>query len=733
MEKEVENWVAFVSTYPPRECGIATFTEDLTNAIQKRTDKNIKNILIALNNNGVNIYNYSKIVKYQISDTDVCDYINAANFINNNKKIKLVCIQHEFGIFGGSCGDYLLAFLELISKPVIITFHSVIPNPNKNLKKVVVAITNRVEEIVVMNKKAVSILRNRYGVKKTITVIPHGIPIVNMESQEKEKENLGLQGRFVLSSFGMMSKGKGYEYVIDAVAKLVKKYPNLIYLIVGETHPIVRKRDGESYRNFLENKINKLRLKNHVKFYNKYLSLDELIRFLKASDLYISSSQDPNQITSGTLSYAIGAGRVVISTPFLHALDSLTPRIGVLAKFKDSASFEKNISYLISNPDVIKEMEKNAYYATRKMTWPNVASAYIQLFKKYIPELISEDKLLPEINISHLEKLTDDFGVIQFAKQGNPDISSGYTLDDNARALVASTMLYKIKKEFKQLSLIKVYLNFIKYVLSDDGLFYNYVDKDRKIDTTSWSEDAHGRAIWALGYLIGSDSMPPDLRDEAEKLLIAGLDKIENTQHLRSAAFAISGLYFYNQKINDKSITKKIVDLAEKIVASYKKNSQENWRWFEEGLTYANSKIPESLLYTYKATNDAKFLSIALESLDFLIKNTLFEGKMIPIGERGWYEKGGERAMFDQQPVDVSYTVQTLILAYKITSQEKFRNMTLNTFQWFLGKNTLGQVVYNEVTGGCHDGLGHDAINLNQGAESTISYLLARLSMTDII
>src|SRR3989344_3392864 len=311
MEKEVENWVAFVSTYPPRECGIATFTEDLTNAIQKRTDKNIKNILIALNNNGVNIYNYSKIVKYQISDTDVCDYINAANFINNNKKIKLVCIQHEFGIFGGSCGDYLLAFLELISKPVIITFHSVIPNPNKNLKKVVVAITNRVEEIVVMNKKAVSILRNRYGVKKTITVIPHGIPIVNMESQEKEKENLGLQGRFVLSSFGMMSKGKGYEYVIDAVAKLVKKYPNLIYLIVGETHPIVRKRDGESYRNFLENKINKLRLKNHVKFYNKYLTLDELIKFLKASDLYISSSQDPNQITSGTLSYAIGAGRVV--------------------------------------------------------------------------------------------------------------------------------------------------------------------------------------------------------------------------------------------------------------------------------------------------------------------------------------------------------------------------------------------------------------------------------------
>ncbi|MEK6850085.1 MAG: glycosyltransferase [Nanoarchaeota archaeon] len=733
MEKEVENWVAFVSTYPPRECGIATFTEDLTSAIQKRTDKSLKNVLIALNNNGVNIYNYGKIVKYQINDTDVCDYVNAANFINNNEKIKLVCIQHEFGIFGGTYGDYLLAFIELINKPIILNFHSVMPNPNKNLKKIVGAIADRVEEIVVMNKKAVSILRNNYGIRKSITVIPHGIPTVNMESQKKEKENLNLQGKFVLSSFGMMSRGKGYEYVIDAVAKLVKKHPNLLYLIIGETHPIVRKREGEAYRNFLEDKIDKLKLKNHVKFYNKYLSAAELINFLKASDLYISSSQDPNQITSGTLAYAVGAGRVVVSTPFLHALDLLTPKIGVLTKFKDSTSFKEKISYLISNQDVIKEMEKNAYYATRKMTWPNVASSYIQLFKKYIPDLISEDKLLPEINVSHLQNLTDDFGVIQFAKQSNPDVSSGYTLDDNARALVASTMLYKIKREFKQLSLIRTYLNFIRYVLSDEGTFYNYVDRDRKADINSWSEDAHGRAIWALGYLTGSDFIPSDLRNEAEKLLISGLSRIENTMHLRSAAFTISGLYFYNQKVNDGDIKKKIVALGEKIVDSYKNNSQGNWRWFEKELTYANSKIPEALLYAYKTTKDNKFLYTALDTLDFLTKNTLFNEKMIPIGERGWYKKGGERAMFDQQPVDVAYTVQTLILAYKITNQEKFKNMTLNAFQWFLGKNTLGQVVYNEVTGGCHDGIGRDAINLNQGAESTIAYLLARLSMTDIV
>jgi len=685
-----------------------------------------------MNSNGVNTYNYPKIVSQQVSDTDMNSYIEAAKKINEDSEIKLVNVQHEFGLFGGEWGDYLLTFLELLNKPVIVNFHSVLPNPDEKLMRVVQNIAKRSTEIVVMNKKAVTILRKEYNVNTPISVIPHGIPTVKFEDQTEAKKELGYEKNLIISSFGLMSKDKGYEQVIEALPKVVEKYPNLIYLIIGETHPIVRRESGEEYRNFLIKKIKELGLEKNVKFYNKYVMLSEIIQYLKATDIYISPCVNPNQITSGTLSYAMGCGRAVISTPFLHAQDAITPDKGILVNFRDSKSFEDALFKILDNPDTKKGMELNSYHQTRNMTWPNVAYSYSKLFRKHMNLPDSNIENLPKINTSHLVKMTDNFGIIQFSIQSDPQISSGYTLDDNARAMLVCTKHYERFKEYNQLNLIKTYLNFIKYVQKEDGRIYNFVDKDLKIELDQWSEDAHGRAIWALSYLIASENIPLDFKRDAEEILLKSLNVVEGMKSPRAVAFTINGLYHYNAYKPSTESYQRITSLADHLVRLFKASSSTEWKWFEQYLTYSNSKISEALLYAHLSTNNPEYLNTAMCSLKFLVRNTFENGNFVPIGQDGWYIKGKERAYYDQQPLDVADMVQTLILAHKITKNERYKKLALNAFNWFLGKNSLNQVIYNEYTGGCHDGLGKETINLNQGAESTISYLLANLSLAEL-
>lgn len=530
----------------------------------------------------------------------------------------------------------------------------------------------------------------------------------------------------------MMGPGKGYEYVIEALPEVVRKFPDLLYILVGETHPIVRKNEGEKYRNFLESKVKELKLQKHVKFYNKYVPLSEIVQYLKASDLYISSSDNPNQITSGTLSYAMGCGRAIISTPFLHAKDIVTESRGRLVNFRDPETFKDAIMELLSNESLRKEIEKNAYHYTRQMTWPNVALAYGKIFKQILGEGGIYIRELPRISIKHLVKMTDEFGIVQFANQATPDINSGYSLDDNARALIICAAYYDKFREYKQLKMISKYLDYIKYVRGDDGRLYNFVDKYRIVDKTQWSEDAHGRALWALGYLSSLKNIPKDFKSKAENLFLDALPATSIMGSPRAIAFVVAGLHFYNKERKSADIVKNIRQLADILVLNYRINSHEKWEWFEPYLTYSNSKLPEALFYAYEETGEQAYLEIAKRSLDFLITNTFHDGIFVPIGQRGWYKEQEGRALFDQQPIDAGYTVQTLITAHHITGDEKYKQNALDAFQWFLGKNMLKQVVYNEKTGGCHDGLGPSSINLNQGAESTISYLMARLCLMDI-
>ncbi|MBU1199813.1 MAG: glycosyltransferase [Nanoarchaeota archaeon] len=721
-------WILYIGTFPPRECGIATFTKDLATAMDKQFSPLIKSKILAMNDDSTNIYNYPKDVILEISDTDISEYIETAKMINKMDAVKMVSIQHEFGIFGGEYGSYLIAFLEILEKPVFITFHCVLPNPDDKLKKVVYSLAEKSESIIVMTKKGIDILRNDYGIKTDIKLIPHGIPSVAFNSSQKEKTRLSYKNRIILSSFGMMNFNKGYEYVIDALPKVVEKFPNVLYLIVGETHPIVRKKEGEQYRNFLESKVKELSLQKHVKFYNKYVKLSEIIRYLEATDIYMCSNNNPNQITSGTLAYALGVGRAVISTPFLHAKDIITPERGILVNFKDKDSFSDAILKILSDPALKEQMGKNAYSYTRHMTWPNVALSYMDLFNKYLNITDKYEKSFPKIKLNHLIRLTDDFGIFQFVNYTRPDKTDGYTLDDNARAMIVCCMHYNKFRNDIQLQHIKTYLNFIKYV-QQDGRLFNFVDNNRKINIEHWTDDAHGRALWALGFLTSIKSIPQELKDEAEQVFKKSLDIANKIKSPRSVAFMILGLYFYNKAKPSSEVVANIKMLADHLINIYSDNSSDEWQWFETYLTYSNSKLPESLFYAYLATKDKKYLYIAKLTLNFLISITFENNRFAPIGHDGWYIKGGQKSHFDQQPVDTASMVQTLILAKEVTGEEKYMKNAITAFQWFLGNNILKQMVYDEQTGGCHDGVGKSSVNLNQGAESTISYLIARLTL----
>ena len=686
--------ILFMSTYPPRECGIATFTRDIASAIEKEFAPLIKSKILAINNDQTSIYNYPKEVMFQINDNDISDYIDVAKKINRIDSIKFISIQHEFGIFGGDYGSYLIAFLETINKPVLITLHSVLPDPDDQLKKVVQLLAKNSSSLVVMTQKAVEILREDYDIKTYITVIPHGIPSVQFKPNTHEKKNLGFSDKILLTSFGMMSQNKGYQHVIKALPKVVKKFPNLLYLIVGQTHPIVRREDGERYRKYLIKKVKKLGLQKNVKFYNKYLTLTEILQYLNASDIYISPSLSEDQITSGTLVYAMGSGRAVISTPFLHAQDILVADRGYLLEgFKSSSDFSKAITHLLENPDKVKEFEKNAYSYTRHMTWSNVAIAYKRKFAEILslPEM---DKRFPRLNLNHLMNLTNNFGVIQFANYTRPDIESGYTLDDNARALVAICMHNNLSKSKARMNLVKTYLNYIDHVYdSDGGKLFNYVNKHKFIDRENWSEDAHGRALWALGYLIAAKSVPADLKQRAINIFKKALDAGINIKSPRTVAFMIIGLYFYNKESPSQENIDKIRNLSDHLVSIYNDNKSNNWKWFEHYMTYSNSKLSEALIYSFLATKDRKYLDIAKQTLDFLISLTFENDIFSPIGQNGWHLREKQRAYFDQQPVDTASMVQTLILAGKIMEDKSYLDKSSTAFHWFLGKNHLNQVI----------------------------------------
>ena len=726
--------IAFLSTFPPRQCGMATFTADLANSVDQMFGPFIESKIVAMNTNDISHLLYSDKVIFQISQPNERDYVNTAYNLNQLERIKLVNIQHEFGIFGGEYGSHLLLFLEKLQKPAVITLHTVLPNPNERMLGVVQTAMKYSKGMIVMTNRAKELLKSDYGLDQNhIQVIPHGIHHVPYRTSENAKSSLGFSGRLVLSTFGLLNSGKGIEYVIESLPPVVEKFTNVLFLVIGVTHPVVLKQEGENYRNFLINKVYELGLSDHVLFYNNYFHPNHLLKFLEATDIYLSPSLDPNQAVSGTLSYALGSGRPVISTAFAQAKEDITDNVGMLVDFNKPQAYTDAVIKLLSDDELRLQMGKNAYFRTRYRTWQNVALSYLKYFSQFVPELIPGQRKLPPIKLAHLVKLTDDFGVIQFAKLTEPDNSSGYTLDDNARALIVATLHYKKFRTPFSLKLAYTYLNFLCRVIKPDGYFNNYVGPNRAVDEQRNRqenlEDASARALYALAQVSTSKQIPKRLRKQAHSIFEKSFRKNVAFSSPRAIASYIKALSLLLSKWKEPKTLAELIHLCEQLVTLYDKTHTPEWEWFEPYLTYSNAILPEALVLGYKTTGEKKYLEIAQKTFDFLIKHTFKDDIYISIGQSGWFPKEGERQYFDQQPEDAAATVEALNTMFQVTKGKHYKELAHKTFNWFLGANVLGQVVYEWSTGGCYDGVGEKYINLNQGAESTISYLLARLSL----
>ncbi|MEK7510411.1 MAG: glycosyltransferase [Patescibacteria group bacterium] len=723
------SYILYISSYPPRECGIATFTQDLTTAFEKQYNPIVKPKICALKENPATNYHYDAKVIREIAASELEQYVALARDVNNDEKIKLVDLQHEFGLFGGRWGNYLIPFLQVLEKPLVSTFHTILPKPSIHAKKIIQLIAKKARAVVVMNKLSQEILATRYAVPRTkIAFIPHGIPQVPFEPSKNYKKELHLDKHMVLSTFGLLSKNKGIEYAIRALPQITKRFPNVLYLILGITHPVVRRKEGEQYRNFLMREVERLHLKDHVRFYNKYLTFQELTHFLRATDIYISPSVAKTQSVSGTLSYALGCGRPVISTATQYGKYIVDKGNGILVRCGNSSDISKALDKLLSSEKTMKTMAKNAYAATRPMTWPNVAQAYFRMYQKFA-DIKSEKNKFPEIKLDHLLRLTDNFGVLQFAKYTKPQKKYGYAVDDNARALLVCAMNYKKNQSAQLVELMNIYLNFLQFTQGPNGSFASFVSSRRQKDDT-FEEDVQGRTIWALGYAASQQFLPTEISAKALKLFKKAFPRIKELRAPRSIAFAMLGLSFYFKRFpREKQVMDLLKKFADYLVELYDKNSLPDWEWFEDQLTYSNSKLPEALLYAYDLTRTEKYLRVAQTALRFLRSITFENEYYIPIGQNGWYVRNEKRAYFDQQPEDAASMVETQVLAYAITKNASYLEDALCAFQWFLGKNHLQLMVYDETTGGCHDGIGQYSLNLNQGAESTISYLLSRLSI----
>jgi glycosyltransferase involved in cell wall biosynthesis len=723
--------VLFITSYPPRECGIATYSQDLIRALNNKFQGSFSIKVCALES-GNKGFMYPDEVKYRLDTSIAHGYHKLAQSINQDDHIHIVVIQHEFGFFQKQEGAFL-QFIYEVTKPVIIVFHTVLPRPEELLKQKVQNIGAACESIVVMTHISAGILTTDYGLpEQKISVIAHGTHLVPHLSESFLKTKYGLENRKVLTTFGLLSSGKSIETTIDALPLIVKKCPEVVFLVIGKTHPEVKKTEGEKYRESLEEKIQQYNLQDHVLFINKYVALPELLEYLQLTDIYLFTTNDPNQAVSGTFAYAMSCACPIISTPIPHAREVLTEDTGIIFDFRNSKQLADGVIRLLEDDPLRRNISSNSLQKIVSTVWENSAVAHAMLLGKIAGNKITIRYNLPEINLNHLKRMTTGTGIIQFSKINHPDISSGYTLDDNASALIAMCMYYKMSPDKDIQEYVKKYLSFIKLCQQPSGDFLNYLDKDLKFtgqnDVTNL-DDSNGRAVWALGYLISmSGLLPSEITSEANEIMQKAIPRLEKMHSTRAMAFAIKGLYYYHKTVLLSENMSLIKTLANRLVQMYRHESVDKWEWYEGYLTYANSVLPEALLYSWLLTGESIYKEISKSSFDFLLSQIFNENGIEVISNKNWLQKGEEAGHFGEQPIDVAYTMMTLSKFYDVFMDKEYRLKMETAFNWFLGNNRLHQIIYNPCTGGCYDGLEEMHVNLNQGAESTLSYLMARLT-----
>ncbi len=739
---EVE--LAVVGNYIPRQCGIATFTADLCNSIRKHLPSDDNVFVIAMDDIPEG-YDYPPMVKLEIRAEMTRDYRRAADYINISSA-DVVILQHEFGIFGGEAGNYLIELLQHLRKPVITTLHTVLEEPKPEYRYVMEKIIQYSEKLIVMSHRGGNMLRNIYNVPpEKIAYIPHGIPDVPFIDPNFYKDEFDLAGKRTILTFGLLSPGKGIENMIKALPKIVKNYPDTVYIILGATHPNIKRKYGERYRNELKKLVETLGIKENVLFVNKFVELEELCKWISSADIYVTPYLNKQQIVSGTLAYAVGAGKAVISTPYWHAEELLADERGILVDFGDTDGFADAVCYLFENEVYRHKIRKNAYLFGRDMVWSKVGLEYIKHalevvrqrhirprpIKKSIRHYDQRPTELPEIDLQHLLLLTDRVGIYQHAKYATPWREHGYCTDDVGRGLVFAAMHWLLNEDTKILPLIHTYLSFI-YDAFDERYkrFRNFLGFDLKWADEIGSEDAHARALWGLGSIV-ANAPNHSILALASRLFLNALPSTLEFGYPRSIAIALIGVHYYLRRFNvDTEVRRVREELARRLLKFYQENMESDWVWCDDSLTYANARVPQALIVSGQWIPDNEMIQIGLDSLRWLLEVQKGEdGQLSLVGNQGWWKKGGKRARFDQQPIDAMALVQACIDAYNLTGEEFWAKEARRCFEWFLGRNDLNLPLYDFTTGGCRDGLQSSNVNENQGAESTLSWLISLAAM----
>jgi glycosyltransferase involved in cell wall biosynthesis len=742
------NRIAVVGNYLPRQCGIATFTTDLCDALH--AEYGATELLALPVNDTEEGYTYPARVRFELSEDNLASYRQAADFLNFSN-IDLVCLQHEYGIFGGRAGAHILELLRRLRMPFATTLHTVLREPNPDQREVMKEIAALSDRLIVMSRRSAEILQEVFDVPADkIDLIPHGIPDLPFTDPSFYKDGFGTEGKEVLLTFGLLSPNKGIENVIQALPQILARHSNVVYMVSGVTHPHILRREGDKYRHSLQNLSRELGVERNVIFRNRFVSPQEMVELIGAADIYITPYKHKEQVVSGTLAYALSAGKAIISTPYLHAIELLDDERGALVPFDDPGAIAEKTVELLDNSTARHAMRKRAYLYAREMVWNRVAQKYMKSFERIYNErlrkpratfsaLNTEKKLdrLPAIKLDHLRRMTDSTGIVEHALFVVPNYPEGYSTDDNARALIVAVLLEEFGATAPPGSadLASRYLAFLWLAFdANTKRFRNCLSYERQWQEQEGSEDSHGRALWGLGTVLGR-SKNAGLRGAAGRMFELAVPVAVEFKSPRACAFALLGLLEYLEAFpGDRAALSASDSLASRLLNSYRSARSDDWKWFEKELAYSNARLPQALLRAGVRASNEEMVAAGLEALDWLvtIQRCDVKGHFVPVGSQGFFSKDGEKARFDQQPVEACGAVSACLQAYRATGKARWRKEAWSAMNWFLGDNDLQIALYDSATGGCRDGLHPDRANENQGAESTLSFLMALLEMRQL-